>query len=230
VDLPLWEIALRLALAAVLCGLVGLERETRGQVAGLRTHVVVGLGAALFTLVSAYGFADAQRGAGYDPSRVAAQIVSGIGFLGAGAILRQGANVRGLTTAATLWAVAALGMAVGAGGYLAAVLATAVLLVSVVLLRQIRTPVIRALRRNLVTLDLRLDPAALDAALGLLRAEGGTVRSMTSEIERGEQSVTLELRIPPGFDLQAAMRRLAAIEGVRGVGAAEVHPMLPAME
>jgi putative Mg2+ transporter-C (MgtC) family protein len=118
---PSWpHILLRLTVAAALGGAIGLERELRERQAGLRTHLVVCVGSALFTLVSAYAFTSPR----VDPTRIAAQIVSGIGFLGAGAIIRQGLSVRGLTTAATLWLVAAIGMASGAGYYDAAVIAT----------------------------------------------------------------------------------------------------------
>jgi putative Mg2+ transporter-C (MgtC) family protein len=120
------EALLRLALAGVLGGLIGLERELREREAGLRTHLLVSVGAALFTIAGAYGF-DSVR---VDPTRIAAQIVTGIGFLGAGAIIRQGFSVRGLTTAATLWVVAAVGLASGAGNYSGAVITTAVVLVA----------------------------------------------------------------------------------------------------
>jgi putative Mg2+ transporter-C (MgtC) family protein len=110
----------------VLGGLIGLERELREREAGLRTHLLVSVGAALFTIAGAYGF-DSVR---VDPTRIAAQIVTGIGFLGAGAIIRQGFSVRGLTTAATLWVVAAVGLASGAGYYSGAVITTAVVLVA----------------------------------------------------------------------------------------------------
>jgi len=107
--------ALRLLVAAALSGAIGVERELRERAAGLRTHMLVGVGAALFTLVSAYAWGDfvfdRSRGTAFDPTRIAAQIVTGIGFLGAGAILRQGLSVRGLTTAAGLWVAAAIGMA-----------------------------------------------------------------------------------------------------------------------
>src|SRR3712207_9270584 len=120
-ELDWLDIVFRLGLAAVLGGAIGLERELREREAGLRTHLLVSLGAALFTLVSAYAWTDwsfsTPRGLVFDPTRIAAQIVTGVGFLGAGAIIRQGLTVRGLTTAATLWAVAAIGMAVGAGYY-----------------------------------------------------------------------------------------------------------------
>src|SRR3982751_1920469 len=118
---PGWpHILLRLAVAAILGGAIGFERELRERGAGLRTHLVVCVGSALFTLVSAYAFV----GPRVDPTRISAQIVSGIGFLGAGAIIRQGLSVRGLTTAATLWLVAAIGMACGAGYYSAALITT----------------------------------------------------------------------------------------------------------
>src|SRR5947207_11364437 len=125
------EALLRLSLAAVLGGMIGFERELREREAGLRTHLLVSLGAALFTLVSAYGFRDFVTGGSrstVDPTRIAAQIVTGIGFLGAGAIIRQGMSVRGLTTAATLWIAAAIGMACGAGYYTAAAITTVVVL------------------------------------------------------------------------------------------------------
>jgi putative Mg2+ transporter-C (MgtC) family protein len=130
-----WDGALvRLAVAALLGGLVGLERELDEKAAGLRTHMLVASGSALFTLVSAYGFHEfLTRGGAVvraDPSRIAAQIVTGIGFLGAGVIFRQGLSVKGLTTAASLWLVAAVGMAAGAGFWEGSVIATIIALVS----------------------------------------------------------------------------------------------------
>ena len=111
------ETLLRLLVAAGLGGVIGLERELDEKAAGLRTHMLVSVGAALFTLVGAYGFSDFFDGntVSFDPSRVAAQIVTGIGFLGAGVIFRQGFTVRGLTTAASLWLVGAIGRALGGG-------------------------------------------------------------------------------------------------------------------
>jgi putative Mg2+ transporter-C (MgtC) family protein len=123
---------LRLLLAAGLGGAIGFERAFRYRQAGLRTHLLVCVGSALFTLVSAYGWSDFRfsnaGGVIFDPTRIAAQIVTGIGFLGAGAIIRHGASVRGLTTAATLWVVAAIGIAVGSGSDAAAVITTGVTL------------------------------------------------------------------------------------------------------
>jgi putative Mg2+ transporter-C (MgtC) family protein len=120
---------LRLAVAAALGAAIGLERELDEKAAGLRTHLLVSVGAALFTLVGAYGFAEFAAGS-VDPSRIAAQIVTGIGFLGAGVIFRQGFTIRGLTTAASLWLVGAIGMAAGAGYWKGAVIATVAALIS----------------------------------------------------------------------------------------------------
>lgn len=124
------EIAIRLLLAALLGSVVGLDRERLERGAGLRTHMLVAVGSAVFMLVSAYGFADVlgHQNVVLDPSRVAAQVVSGIGFLGAGTIILRKEIVHGLTTAASLWAVAAIGLATGGGLYLAAVAATFVVL------------------------------------------------------------------------------------------------------
>jgi putative Mg2+ transporter-C (MgtC) family protein len=134
IDLPLQlDLSVRIIVAAALGLAVGFEREIHGHPAGLRTHMLVAAGSGLFTVLSAYGF-EGVRGvanlAPVDPTRIAAQIVSGIGFLGAGAILKDGVVIRGLTTAASLWATSAVGMAAGAGEYIIAVVATATVLVS----------------------------------------------------------------------------------------------------
>jgi len=125
--------ALRLLTAAVLGALIGLEREIHAHPAGMRTHLLVSLGAAGFTVLSIAGFPSP----GADPARIAAQIVTGIGFLGAGAILKEGATIKGLTTAASLWVVAAVGMAAGAGAWITALTITVIAIVSLWPLRLI---------------------------------------------------------------------------------------------
>lgn len=120
------ELTARLVVALVLGAVIGWERELQRMPAGFRTHALVSLGAAIFTVVGAYAFG----GQGSDPTRVAAQIVSGIGFLGGGAILHYGGTVRGLTTAASLWAVAAVGMAAGAGLLVMAAISTALIIIA----------------------------------------------------------------------------------------------------
>jgi len=128
------EMALRLLLAAALGAVIGYQRERVGKPAGLRTHVLICAGAAMFTVASIYGFGDLV-----DPSRVAAGIVTGIGFLGAGAIIRGGEGiVAGLTTAATIWMVAGIGLAAGAGLYIISAVATVIALVILLLPHPIR--------------------------------------------------------------------------------------------
>ncbi|RXT15436.1 MgtC/SapB family protein [Ammoniphilus sp. CFH 90114] len=132
---------LRLGLAALLGGIIGWERERRNKQAGFKTHLLVSVGSALIMLTSIYGFGDHllnHPNARFDPARLAAQVVSGIGFLGAGAILRHSNQViTGLTTAATLWVVAAIGLSVGSGFYVPAIATTAIVMFSVLLLRGI---------------------------------------------------------------------------------------------
>ena len=128
------EMVLRLLLAAALGAVIGYQRERAGKPAGLRTHILICVGVALFTIGSLYGF-----GAVADPSRVAAGIVAGIGFIGAGAIIRTGEGiVAGLTTAATIWAVAAIGLAAGAGLYLVSAVTTVLILIVLFLPHPIR--------------------------------------------------------------------------------------------
>jgi putative Mg2+ transporter-C (MgtC) family protein len=130
------EVILRLLLSAILGGLIGLEREIHGRPAGFRTHLLVSLGACVFTVTSIYFYR--IYGAGVvDPSRVAAQVVTGIGFLGAGAIIREKASIRGLTTAACLWVASAVGVACGLGAYAVSAVVTLVAIGSLLLLKKV---------------------------------------------------------------------------------------------
>lgn len=129
------EDLLKLLLATMLGGLIGIERQIGGQYAGFRTQTLVCVGSCLFSIISINSFK--SLGSVVDPTRIAAQIVVGIGFLGAGAILRYGITIRGLTTAASLWMVSAIGMASGFGEYVIAILSTAIVLISLTFLRKI---------------------------------------------------------------------------------------------
>jgi putative Mg2+ transporter-C (MgtC) family protein len=214
------ELILRLGLTIALCGAIGLERETRGQVAGLRTHILVGLGAALFTLVSAYAFTDAEDARRVDPTRISAQIVTGIGFLGAGAIIRQGLTVRGLTTAASLWIVAAVGMASGAGYYLGAAATTAAVLISLVGFRQVRPLLMARLRTDFVLLEVEMDTNGEFApVLETLGRHGVRVEAMDSAREHDLLGYRLELEVPPTADLEAAIEEINRMSSVRNVEA-----------
>src|SRR5947209_4713671 len=133
---------LRIGAAGLCGGLIGVERQSRNQLAGVRTHALVAAGAAVFTLAGAFGFSDIHRGPNVDPMRVAAQVASGIGFIGAGAIIRDRGSVRGITTAAALWTSAALGVAAGAGLWWVAAAGAVVTLLVLVALRPLRSRIV----------------------------------------------------------------------------------------
>ena len=222
-DLSLGEVLLRVVLAGVLGGAIGAEREIREREAGLRTHMLVAVGAALFTLVSAYGWGDfhfsQKSGVTYDPTRIAAQIVTGIGFLGAGAIIRQGLAVRGLTTAASLWVVAAIGLAAGAGYYSGAIITTVVVLVSLWPLRIVAHRLFTRIRppgEQRLEVDLRPNesPAIL---IGALERVGGVVHAFELEDARDRRRVLLDVRLPSAQpqSVTAELMRLEPVLGVR---------------
>ena len=189
------EFALRMLVATLLSGIVGLERERGERAAGLRTHALVGLGSCLVMLVSAFGFNDWHFTPGaLDPSRIAAQVVSGIGFLGAGVIIfqRDREVVRGLTTAASVWVVAAIGLAVGGGMYLTATVGTAIALLILAGLKPLER---RVARRRASPADTRLG-LELDAALL-------PVRDIVAKVQEvGLQIRTVRLRPTNQPDLQ----------------------------
>jgi putative Mg2+ transporter-C (MgtC) family protein len=223
-DLSTAELVVRLVVAGVLGGAIGVERELREREAGLRTHLLVCVGAALFTLVSAYAFRDfrygLESGITFDPTRVAAQIVTGIGFLGAGAIIRQGLTVRGLTTAAGLWVVAAIGMAAGAGYYVAAFIATAVVLVGLAPLRWLEHWLLGRVRREGGLLEIDLRPGEpLTPVLRTLEDERARVTRIELEDDDERRQLRLGIDIADEARRRAVVERVAGLEGVRRVSA-----------
>jgi putative Mg2+ transporter-C (MgtC) family protein len=215
------EILLRVGLAAVLGGAIGFERELREREAGLRTHLLVSVGAALFTMVSAYAWTDwrfsTEEGLVFDPTRIAAQIVTGIGFLGAGAIIRQGLSVRGLTTAATLWVVAAIGMATGAGYYAAAAITTVLVLVSLWPLRIVAHRVSGRFRPEEGRLVVELGAGATaGSVLATVEEAGAAVKSLEFEEERDLRRVDMRVRLERGRDAADLIDALTRAEEVKG--------------
>jgi putative Mg2+ transporter-C (MgtC) family protein len=218
-DLTTAEALLRLLVAAGLGGAIGLERELRDHEAGFRTHLLVGLGACVFTLVGVYAWADMrlgnQIGVVVDPSRVASYVVSGIGFLGAGAIIRQGLSVRGLTTAATLWVVAAIGMACGAGYYSVAVGAAALVLVSLGPLKLISTRLVARVRPEEAELAILLAPGGeATRVLECIEQAGGRVRNLEFGDER---TVDVTLTASRRAESARVAEAVSKLEGVQRV-------------
>ena len=207
------ELLGRLLLAAVLGGAIGAERELNDQAAGLRTHMLLTIGACLFTLVSAYGFGAGPR----DPSRLAAQIVTGIGFLGGGAIVRHGLTVKGLTTAASIWATASVGVAVGAGRYLLGV--GGALLVSFTLLglRRVGALLQRwGVSREALVLTTR-PGFEVKRIVEAVRDEGVELRGLDRQEGDGEDRVALVVKLRPRYRTEQLLDVLGRLAGVRQV-------------
>ena len=213
-------IALRLLLAGAIGLAIGLEREASDHPAGMRTCIGVALGACLFGVISAYGFI------GFDqprnnttfqvvPTRIASNIVVGIGFLGGGTILKHGLTVRGLTTAASLWVAAAAGLGVALGMYSATLVAVGVMLGSLVLLRAPRSWVkARIRKRETLIIDLDKDGSPGGVIDALNDLDGVTVRSLSVKRLNGRIRVEADLRGDRGVDVQSKIAPLAARDDV----------------
>jgi putative Mg2+ transporter-C (MgtC) family protein len=219
-ELDTWDALLRLLVAAVLGGAIGLERELRDQEAGFRTHLLVAVGSCVFTLVSAYAWSDwafsTPRGLVFDPTRIAAQIVTGIGFLGAGAIIVRGISVRGLTTAATLWVVAAIGMAAGTAYYSVAIGATALVLVSLGPLRIVSQRMVSRVRPEEAELAVKLAPEGVAASvLARIDEAGGTVQTVEFGDERTVDIVLRASRRAESARVAEEVSRLDDVERVQ---------------
>jgi putative Mg2+ transporter-C (MgtC) family protein len=212
------DIGLRLLLATLLGGAIGYEREMHDHPAGVRTHLLVSLGSAMFTVVSVYGFVSDPGAGNVDPTRIAAQIVSGIGFLGAGAIIKYGTSIFGLTTAGSLWATAAVGMAAGAGMPLVAVAGAAIVLFSLWPLHRL---VSSTRGDDLVRLRLRLRGVE---PLGRVTTEIARMHAELVEVEsertaKNRYEVRLAIRPRAGTPADAVIPHLAAINDVELVEA-----------
>ena len=200
-----WDLILRLFLGGVMGGLIGLEREFRAKEAGIRTHFIVALGSALFMIISQYAFGDSAR---FDASRVAAQVVSGIGFIGAGVIIFQKNVVRGITTAAGLWVSAAIGLACGAGMFPIAVAATLLTLLCLELLHFFH------LRYGEKVVEMTLSATEnpdLLSVLDVLKKAGVSVESYS--IFEGKLHLTLRLRLRNYVDTLRLL--VSSLEGYR---------------
>jgi len=214
-----WQIALRLLAAAVLGGLVGLEREKHNQPAGLRTHVILTLGSALAMTVSidlAMQFQPLVPNG--DPARLAAQVVSGIGFLGAGAIFRYGTSIKGLTTATSLWTVAIVGLAVGAGHFFSAIVATALLLVALATLDILEKRFLSSVITRTITIRVKDRPLLVGEVEQILQDLGIGIKSInvSKDMENNEVEVEAITKVPSQQSTDKLISRLSHIQGIQG--------------
>ena len=215
-SITLPTIILRLGISFVLSALIGIERERNRQPAGLRTHILICLGATIIMIISLY--IPQWSGGRYtsDPGRIAAQIVTGIGFLGAGAILKIGLNVKGLTTAANVWVVAAIGMTVGAGLYIAAAIVTGFTLLVLVVLNKIENKFLKNQLFKVLTIHFKANASQLNKVLDILKEENISVSNLdVYESEKKKMTIIkMIIKVPGKWDIAGMYKSIRALDGV----------------
>ena len=210
-----WEIALKLFLGMIFGGIIGLEREIGNRPAGFRTHTLVCMGSVLVMLTSEYLFNTYHSVTNLDPGRLGAQVISGIGFLGAGTIMKDGSRVRGLTTAASLWVVACIGLATGVGFYWGALTATILSYITLVLLKKFEGHM-PGVRDYEIHMDIRNVPGQIVQITNVLAALNIRIRHI--HVEPGEEEVTqayFRVTLPQGLNRKTLVGELARLDGVR---------------
>lgn len=222
--IPYFEIILRLILSAILGGLIGMEREISNRPAGLRTHILVTIGSSLIMLVSIDGFYILGKGVlSGDPARLAAQVVSGIGFIGAGTIMRTGNNIMGLTTAASLWVSAGIGLAIGAGYYLGAIVTAAIVLLTLMSLGVLEK---KKLMRKYKGIEVvGLNRPGLIGNIGTLFARYGIsirdIKIVSNEFQCADEEAIMRIhflvKIPSGFNKEDFNIEIFQLPGIISV-------------
>lgn len=219
------SILLRLLLAMLLGGLIGFERERSNHAAGLRTHILVCLGSTLIMLLSIYGFSDFvdEINVRIDPARLATAVITGIGFLGAGTILFTGKSITGLTTAASIWVVGAVGLAVGAGFYFASIVSTVLILLNLVVFNKLEQRYIRGSKLHLITLHAANTPNILDDISAVLEEQEFVIKKLVvnerSNAAYGElQPAVLGLEISLQVLTDRKFEPMEITRRLRGIG------------
>ncbi|MFE5322960.1 MgtC/SapB family protein [Paenibacillus sp. NPDC056579] len=221
------DLTIRILAAAAMGGLIGFEREWSNHAAGLRTHILVCIGSAAIMLLSIYGFGEfaTESSVRMDPARLAAQVISGIGFLGAGAILRTGSTISGLTTAASIWVVAAIGLCVGAGFFFCAILATIMVLLSLFALNKWEKHLMRNRRQQEITIKVFDRPGIMGKIATLFGEQGVQIVNVKMSSEEPQSAgelpdAVMELR----FVVKSAHpeKLMRAIQNISSAGGKDV--------
>ena len=209
------EFIIRLILAAIACGAIGMERQMRGKGAGLRTHVLIGMGSALFMIVSKYGFADVLSlgHVGLDPSRIAAQVVTGVGFIGAGNILVRKQNIVGLTTAADIWVTAAIGMVIGSGMYELGIYGSVMTLLVLEVFHQLT---FRLMNKN-YHLQLTLVNGNTVSMLDWFKQQKIKTDLVSLQENEDHEVVAIDIQLHATTSIEDLLRLLKGMAGVKGV-------------
>lgn len=214
------EIIVRILLAAVIGGLIGIEREVNNRPAGLRTHVLVTLGSTLIMLISIDGFDSLGTGQMADPSRLAAQVVSGIGFLGAGTIMRTGNSINGLTTAASLWVSAGIGLGIGSGYYLGSVVTAVIVLLTLMTLGSLEKKVLKRKykRIEMVATNRPGIIGQIGVAFGNHHISIKDISILENDYRDDEENGLMEIRftvkIPGSYDTYSLYKEIYGISGI----------------
>jgi len=212
------EILFRIFLAFILSGSIGIERETRNHTAGLRTHILVCIGSALVMLVSLHLFELYKGQTNLDPARLGAQVISGIGFLGAGTILKEGASIRGLTTAAGLWAVACIGLAAGSGFYIGAITVTVTVILTLTLIDRFEERVVKGKSNYFITLRIENKPGQLGKICSALGEKGISIKYIKIfEIDDCNVEASLTLRLPERITKKEVFQIMSNVDGVKQI-------------
>ncbi len=210
-----WEMALRLLLSAILGGFIGYEREAHHKSAGLRTYILVSIGSCLIMILSIKIYASVQGFTNADPTRLAAQVVSGIGFLGAGSIIKDGPTVKGLTTAASLWVVSGVGLAVGSGYYMGAFMTTGLVFLTLAILSRIEDKDYKTLVSFLVT---TIDRPGQIGKIGVyLGTQDIHIRDIKIVEKNDMLEIVLRVHMPADVNENQVATDILSIEGIRSV-------------
>lgn len=209
-----------LILSVILCGIIGIERERRGRSAGLRTHLLVGVGSCMIMIVSIYGFPQVFT---RDVARLAAQVITGVGFLGAGAIIHRNSGTRGLTTAATIWIVMAIGLACGSMNFILAIGSTLLIVIVLTVFRKVETKINK--RAPLFVVKAKLNTPIASKILEAADELNCTVAELQIELVENEEIEATFLLTTRGkeFDRNSFIARLETTEGVIHVGVMNNH-------
>jgi len=211
-----WEIVIRILLSMFIGGIVGVQREFQRTAAGFRTHTLVALGACVAMLTNEYLFRMYAPMSNMDIARMGSYVISGIGFLGAGSIIKDGFRIQGLTTAAGLWVVACLGIAAGAGFYIAALAGTFMVVLTLTLLKVIEDKFMRKKKRTQIDIQIKNAPGQLGKVLGAIGCMGMSIRDVHMEdSEEKWLDVSIMTTLPNGSGIAGINEKLDDIKGVR---------------
>jgi putative Mg2+ transporter-C (MgtC) family protein len=223
IDEPFLLIITRIIIALLLSGLIGFERELKNHSAGFRTHILVGIGSCLMMLLSLYGFEemiskyDGIVNVRFDPSRIPSYVVSGIGFLGAGTIIVFGGTIRGLTTAASIWTVAGLGLVVGAGMYATAIFTTVVILLSLVFLNNFETLFRKGHRSHLIEI-VALPELKINRVVSAFEAYNILIKKVEIvKVEKGVRSIYIKIERDDQLDRMKLFDEISKLEHIKNV-------------